>query len=548
MSHIDPSRISDPQVRELLVLLLNMVEEQAGLLEAQKVEIQALRDEINRLKGEQGKPTFPARRNKKPQSDTSSEQERKQAKSGNKKPKKRRKKTDIEIDHTVECKIDKSILPADAQYKGQEKIVQQDIVFARRNTAYMVDVYYSASEGKSYRASLPPSYQGQFGDSLKAFSLMLHNVCDVTGGKLHKLYQDIGLQISSGTISNILLGYKDIFVQERKEILHAGLSAEGSYVQIDGTMSRVKGESHVSQIMANDLFSTYFTSKGKSREEVLAALQGLSFEQLGYRYNSKALELMTKGPLKVGANDRVALAKTLSQDVVLNSHELDQLIEAEIPTLKAKKNIYKRVKQALALGCYYQQQDFPVVELLVSDDAPEYKHIATDAHALCWVHDARHYKKLMPRLEQHQAILEQFEQRYWQFYYRLLAYKEDPQAAEAQEIRAQFEQLFTPDTEYFQLNQRIEKTRANGSNLLAVLDYPQLPLHNNLAELAARRKVRKRDISLHTMSTAGTQNQDALLSVVETARKLGLNIYQYLKDRVSGKNSMTSLAELISLA
>jgi hypothetical protein len=37
-----------------------------------------------------------------------------------------------------------------------------------------------------------------------------------------------------------------------------------------------------------------------------------------------------------------------------------------------------------------------------------------------------------------------------------------------------------------------------------VLRYPELPLHNNAAELAARSQARNRDVSLQTKSEAGT--------------------------------------------
>ncbi len=83
--------------------------------------------------------------------------------------------------------------------------------------------------------------------------------------------------------------------------------------------------------------------------------------------------------------------------------------------------------------------------------------------------------------------------------------------------------------------------------LLRVLELPQVPLHNNTAELDVRRKARKRDISLHTMSLKGTQAQDAFMSVVQTATKLGVNAFEYLLDRLTRKYEMTSLADLIKL-
>ena len=78
-----------------------------------------------------------------------------------------------------------------------------------------------------------------------------------------------------------------------------------------------------------------------------------------------------------------------------------------------------------------------------------------------------------------------------------------------------------------------------------MLDFPFIPLHNNDSELAARRKVRKRDISLHTITQTGTKLQDAFLSIVHTSYLLGVNVYQYILNR--HKNcSQTYLPDLVA--
>jgi len=77
-----------------------------------------------------------------------------------------------------------------------------------------------------------------------------------------------------------------------------------------------------------------------------------------------------------------------------------------------------------------------------------------------------------------------------------------------------------------------------------VLVLPELPLHNNAAELAARAKVRKRDVSLQTR-TEGTRANDTFMTIVQTAKKLGISAYNYIFDRVSNKFEMLSLAQLI---
>jgi len=49
------------------------------------------------------------------------------------------------------------------------------------------------------------------------------------------------------------------------------------------------------------------------------------------------------------------------------------------------------------------------------------------------------------------------------------------------------------------------------------------------------------------MSAQGTKSQDAFMSVVETAAKLGVNALDYLNDRITKKYLMPSLAQLIYL-
>jgi hypothetical protein len=67
--------------------------------------------------------------------------------------------------------------------------------------------------------------------------------------------------------------------------------------------------------------------------------------------------------------------------------------------------------------------------------------------------------------------------------------------------------------------------------LLKVLVLPEVPLHNNVAELAARAKVRKRDVSFQTITEKGTKANDTFMTIVQTAKKLGVNTYQYICDR-----------------
>ncbi|MCL2925290.1 MAG: hypothetical protein MGF17_11910 [Trichodesmium sp. MAG_R04] len=58
-----------------------------------------------------------------------------------------------------------------------------------------------------------------------------------------------------------------------------------------------------------------------------------------------------------------------------------------------------------------------------------------------------------------------------------------------------------------------------------MLDYPELPLHNNRAELAARTIVQRCNISYGTQTTERTASWDTFISLVPTNRKLGLSFF-----------------------
>ena len=77
------------------------------------------------------------------------------------------------------------------------------------------------------------------------------------------------------------------------------------------------------------------------------------------------------------------------------------------------------------------------------------------------------------------------------------------------------------------LDGRIAKTEAKRDQLLTVLFYPEVPLHNNESELGARVSARRRDVSLHTRSQAGTRAMDTFTTIVQTAKKLCVNVYAY---------------------
>jgi hypothetical protein len=81
--------------------------------------------------------------------------------------------------------------------------------------------------------------------------------------------------------------------------------------------------------------------------------------------------------------------------------------------------------------------------------------------------------------------------------------------------------------------------------LLMVLSHPEILLHNNPAELGARQRVRKRDVSLQARTREGIGAWDTFETLVATAKKLGVNLFRYLHDRITLTYCLPSLASLI---
>jgi len=532
---INPDEISDKKAAEIIRILLQIIEILYEENQALKAELQKMRDELNQLKGEQGKPKFPPI--KKKQSDFSSENERKSLNlPGEKKSKEKLSK--IKIDFTEVCKVDPIILPDDAEFKGYQTVVVQEISINTQNTAYKKEVYYSPSQHQTYIGKLPKGIEGEFGSELKSLIITLKHASNMSEPKIHEFLENVGINISPATISRILTKNNDVFHCEKADIFKAGLSST-VYQQIDDTGAKVNGNNHYAQILCNPFYTAYFTIPSKDRLSILDMLQG--GKPRIYLFNEEAFTLMEsfRLPGKIISKIRNAV-----HDTILDEKQMQQLM-GEIFFHPNKGKIQRtRIMEAAAIAAYHNQTEFPVVQVLLSDDAPQFKQL-TGEQALCWVHDGRNYKKLEPIVPLYKKELENFRSRYWDYYRELLLFKECPTREKAEKLSDDFDLLFSTKTNYQALNDRIEKTNEKKFELLLVLKYPEIPLHNNDAELGARAQVRKRDVSLHTITEEGTKSSDSFSTIVQTAKKLGVSVYDYFNDRVSKSFKMPSLAEMI---
>ena len=534
-------------VTRLLNLLERVVEENVSL----EKERQELRDEINRMKGEEGKPNIKA--SKKIGVDISSEAERKEAEakangdSGDGSPNPNEKKErqrepklrKIKIDREQICPLDKDGLPEDLEFKGYEEVVVQNIIIKTDNVKYLREVYYSPSERKSYLGALPKEVhdKGEFGPGVRALIPILKTEGNMSEKRILGFFQNFGVEISPAYISQQWTGGYEFFHQEKSDLYRAGLAAE-DYAQIDDTSARVNGINHYCQVVCNRWFTAYFTTEAKDRRTVLGVLTDNAPPQ--YIYDQQARSLLDNN-FKLSEKARDAVDSGLPLDVVMDDGEFAKQLAA----LDLGPRQSAQIAEVCAIAYYQQQTNFPVIETLLADDAPQFK-LLTKHMGLCWVHDGRHYKKLTPIVPEHQSALTGFRDRYWAYYAELLNYQRGPSPERKDELSKEFDTLFATTTGYGALDDRIAKTQSKKTELLHVLELPELPLHNNAAELGARAQARARDTSYQTRSKAGTKIKDTFMSLNQTAKKLGVSFYEYVHDRVSGHFRMPSLAEIIS--
>jgi hypothetical protein len=108
-------------------------------------------------------------------------------------------------------------------------------------------------------------------------------------------------------------------------------------------------------------------------------------------------------------------------------------------------------------------------------------------------------------------------------------------------VRALFDRIFTRSTGYFVLDRLLARLHRGKAELLRVLEWPEIPLHNNDFKNDIRACVTRRKVSGGTISEDGRTARDVLL---------GLSFYRYFGDRlrVPGAMPVPPLPDLVRQA
>ena len=485
-----------------------------------------LEDEIRRLKGEKPKPEI------KPVSTGDLNPPSK------KKHKKKSKKADLEIDEQVELDVDKEEIPKDAKFIGKRTVIVQEMIIKRRTIEFIIKRYWSEELGKVVEGQIPDEFKGsEFGPQLRSFIIYQYYKNRVPHQKIISMLADWGIEISKGTVCNILNECHNSFIDDLRSARDAGLK-KCSQVHIDETGAKFKGLRGYTFGVSNAFFTSYTTGFEKNRWASVGALLGGTESYLITRDSINFIAKKLKKPPITNYLSKLESDRTYSRV------EIEKLFESPVfKDLKEKQ--LDIVRTAFAVGALRSNRVGSPVKFIISDDAPNFVGLVNN-HQLCWVHEIRKYKlcEVFKRIES--ETLEKLVDQWRSFYQLMKSFKNNPTRELRIKVRSEFERICSIKTLVRPLDEQLKRTKENKEKLLLFLKYPQLPLHNNMAEVDLRERVIKRKISLQNRSLEGMKAWDLMMSLASTCRKLNLSFWKYLEDRISMREAIPYLGKFVN--
>ena len=307
----------------------------------------------------------------------------------------------------------------------------------------------------------------------------------------------------------------------------------------DGTYTDEVGTRHCSKncytnVICNEFFVYLTTTNSKNRINFLTILvQG----RKEYRFNQDAYDYLAS----YKEAEWLIAALKLRNDPVFYTEDPEATFLGEFGHLNQTAI---RVLTEAGLFASLIEHGVPRDLNIHSDDAAQFEIFK---QSLCWIHEERHYRKLIPSHPELAAEIEKIRAAIWQLYQDLKAYKKSPSKLAKKQISDAFDALFNPTepTPYSVLNNRLSLTYAKKDRLLFVLERPETPLHNNSSETGGRGAKVKSKISGGTRSEEGRRAWDTFGSLNLTCRRLGINFYDYLMDRFLKLNKIANLGDII---
>ncbi len=508
-----------------------LVQEQQATLAALEAQNKELRGRISQLEAElkaqkklKGKPKLKASRlNESNESDKGFGQRAGSAK--------RSKKNHFTVDTTR--KLEPSDLPEGAKLNQYREYDVQELKIERCNIRFLLGEYL-LPDGRIVRAELPPEYRntGHYGPVLVSYILHEHYQNRVPQSLIYEQLQDWGIEISVGQLNRILTEKIECFHGEQVCVLQTGLETAG-YIHTDDTGARQGGKNGYCTVIGNAWFSYFQSTTSKSRVNFLTILQGSESSYVLNEYARDYLELceLPKKHWHVLSFSSTVLADDRSEwDAYLQSIGM------------VTPKTVRVVTEAALLGGLIENGVSETLKIL-SDGAGQFNILV---HALCWVHAERAIRKLEGTTARFRENIEEVQSLVWDYYQELKAYQVAPTAKEKERLSHRFDEIFGRCyLHHATLTKALKQFRKKKTQLLRVLDFPDIPLHNNGAESDIREFVIRQKISGGTRSELGRKARDTMVGLKKTCRKLGICFWDYLLSRLRGDQSIAPLPELI---
>jgi transposase IS66 family protein len=506
LHHVPPSltlsALSRPELEALLIELF-------GEVSALKQTVAELREEIARLKGLKGRPDIKPSGMEKGTGPAKLPKQEKRPGRGRVTPRVK-----------IEEKVIGIEVPPGSVFKGHEPFLVQDLVISANAICYLRERWITP-DGRTILAPLPERIDGHFGPQLRRFVLMQYHQGQSTMPRLLDFLQSLGVAISKRQLVRLLNENHEGFIVEAQDVLRAGLETS-PWVSVDDTGARHAGKNGFCTQIGNEWFTWFRTRSSKSRLNFLDLLRA-GFTD--YVLNDAAYGYMRKHGLPAASIALLAgCTQTRFVDRAAWMAHLDQLGFTALTVTPDPI----RIATEGALWGSVQAHEFLCDAVILSDDAGQFN---IGQHALCWVHAERLVHKLDTFNDLHRTAQTRVRSLIWDFYADLKAYQLKPGKRRASALRTRFDRIFLRRTGFITLDRLLARLHANKTELLMVLERPEIPLHTNGAENDIRCQVTRRKVSAGTRSDIGRDCRDAFLSLTKTCDKLGIAIWDYLGSR-----------------
>lgn len=401
--------------------------------------------------------------------------------------------------------------PSDARFKGYQTFAVQEIDIKAKETVYKLEVWQALS-GEIFRAKIPDELKGShFGPMLKALATSLYSQ-GMTQPGVHEFLKDMGIDLSSGQVNNILLNEAGKYSYVSEEILAAGLK-EASFIRADDTGEKHQHKNGYCTHIGGQYFAYYTTSFSKSRENFLRILLQ---KKEGYYINDSMIWHLFQSGIE---DDILNLFEDYKGRIYSSKKGINRLLnQLGIGSKKLRQYCIEG-----GLVGFISSTILKTGQVLLSDRAGQF---ALFNHAACWVHMERPLRKIICTSEQAEQELKHVRNCIWTLYDIL------KEAALTQVDKEKVHQLYNDLTAIKTISPEINAVIVNFATyrdeMLKSLDHPELPLHNNDSERDIRPVAKRRNISGSTKSNDGRKFRDGLMTIKQTCFRVGYNFWEFL--------------------